>query len=113
MMGNATKPDSPISETARRTSTALLAIWDLDDNEDPQWYDLVQVCRCALTELAQSPSHTSDDALEKAFVLALMTTCDYMPDHRAGVAIARAPSVLAAAASSRRAWRSRTVPSKK
>lgn len=82
MMCKAAKPDSPLSETARRTSAALLAIWDLDDNEDPQWHELVQVCRQALNELAQSPSHTSDDVIEKGFVLALLTTCDYMPDHR-------------------------------
>lgn len=76
------KPDSPVIKTAQKTSVALLAILDLDDNEDPKWHELMQVCRENLNELAQSPSRTPDDVLEKGSVLALLTTCDCLPDLR-------------------------------
>lgn len=76
------KPDRTISEMVRTTSDALLSISDLNDNEDPRWHELVQVCRENLKDLTRSPSHTTDDILEKGRVLALLTSCDYLPDQR-------------------------------
>lgn len=70
------KPDRSITVAARSTRAALRAILDLDDNENANWHGLVQVCRDAVNELAQSPSRTSEDVLEKGRILATLTPCN-------------------------------------
>ncbi len=81
-MDRLVKAESAISEKVEKTSTALRAMLELNENGNPQWHEHAQICRQALKELAQSPSLTTNDILEKARMLALITPCDHLHDHR-------------------------------
>lgn len=76
------KAEGAISDKVQRASAALRAMLELNDNGNPQWHEHAQICRKSLKELAQSPSLTTNDLLEKARMLALITPCDHLNDHR-------------------------------